>query len=41
MSEAHNELEPLTVLIMGCGNIAWGFDKGRKLTDFLLTRILK
>ena len=34
MPNAHNELEPLTVLIVGCGNIAGGFDKGRKLTDF-------
>ena len=37
MSEAHNELEPLTVLIVGCGNIAGGFDKGRKLADFPYT----
>jgi predicted dehydrogenase len=37
MPDAHNELEPLTVLIVGCGNIAGGFDKGRKLTDFPYT----
>jgi predicted dehydrogenase len=37
MSEAHNELEPLTVLIVGCGNIAGGFDKGRKPADFPYT----
>jgi predicted dehydrogenase len=33
MPIALNELEPLTVLIVGCGNIAGGFDKGRNLTD--------
>lgn len=33
MPNAHNELEPLTVLIVGCGNIAGGFDKGRKPSD--------
>lgn len=37
MPNAHNELEPLTVLIMGCGNIAGGFDKGHKPTDFPYT----
>lgn len=37
MLDAHKELEPLTVLIVGCGNIAGGFDKGRKLTDFPYT----
>jgi predicted dehydrogenase len=37
MPNAHNELEPLTVLIVGCGNIAGGFDKGRKLKDFPYT----
>ncbi len=34
MLNAHKELEPLSVLIVGCGKIAGGFDKGRKLTDF-------
>ena len=37
MFDAHNELEPLTVLIVGCGNIAGGFDKGCKLIDFSYT----
>jgi predicted dehydrogenase len=37
MLDAHNELEPLTVLIVGCGNIAGGFDKGRKMMDFPYT----
>ena len=31
------KLEPLTVLIVGCGNIAGGFDRGRNLADFSLT----
>ena len=34
MLNTHNEFEPLTVLIVGCGNIAGGFDEGRKPTDF-------
>lgn len=37
MPIAHDKFEPLTVLIVGCGNIAGGFDKGRKLTDFPYT----
>jgi predicted dehydrogenase len=37
MPDTHNELEPLSVLIVGCGNIAGGFDKGRKLSDFPYT----
>jgi predicted dehydrogenase len=34
MPNADKELEPLSVLIVGCGKIAGGFDKGRRLTDF-------
>ena len=37
MSDTHNELKPLTVLIVGCGNIAGGFDRGRNLKDFPYT----
>ena len=37
MINRHNELEPLTVLIVGSGKIAGGFDKGRKLRDFPYT----
>ena len=34
MIDTCNKLEPLKVLIVGCGNIAGGFDKSRKLKDF-------
>lgn len=37
MPNAHEKLEQLTVLIVGCGNIAGGFDLGRKLKDFPYT----
>lgn len=37
MANKKNQLESLSVLIVGCGNIAGGFDKGRKLTDFAYT----
>lgn len=37
MPNAHDKLEQLTVLIVGCGNIAGGFDLGCKLKDFSYT----
>ena len=37
MLNVHNELVPLTVLIVGCGNIAGGFDEGRNLLELPYT----
>ena len=37
MTNTNSELDPLRVLIVGCGNIAGGFDQGRDLTCFPYT----